>query len=277
MKNTRFTKVMFSLASLLSLSTLSSCGSEYGKELRNQDSEEVQALIDSISAEMKNVKNFEIKVKEDFPYGSLYGTAITNVKTEQLLLVNENNDMYTTYSGTWDEGKQETTSYMFFNGEGDSTCYGQTSLVNGDNSYSVTGFREDEGGYGFYNIFLSGLKFYDLCADPSEFLKEQFGNYRFFNTSTIIYSIDTTSHFYSKGKGNLTIKIDKKVNIRSEADEKENIVSEMFVVTYDKFVFKSASVEQVTDYGNKHFWDVSFTKKDYFTIDFPEAMKHRQS
>ena len=202
---------------------------------------------------------------------------INNAKDEQLLLVNENKDMYTTYSGTWDGGKQETTSYMFFNGEENQTCYGQTSLVNGDSSFSKTGFHEEEGGYGFYNIFLSGLKFYDLCRDPSEFLTEQYGNYNFFNTSTIIYSIVTTSHFYSKGKGNLTIKIDKKVNIRSEADEKENIVSEVFVVSYDKFVFKSASIEQVTDYGNKNSWDVSFIKKDYFTIDFPEAMIRSQS
>ncbi|MBO4737694.1 MAG: hypothetical protein J5627_04600 [Bacilli bacterium] len=277
MKNTKFTKVMFALMPFLSLSTLSSCGSEYGKELKNEDSEEGQALLDSISAEMKNVKNFEMKIKEDFPYASLYGTAITNVKTEQLVLVNENKDMFTTYSGTWDEGKQETTSYMFSNGEGDTTCYGQTSLVNGDNSYSVTGFREDEGGDGFYNIFLSGLRFYDLFRDPSEFLAGLYGDYRFFNTSTTLYPMVTMRHLYSKGKGNLTIKIDKKVNMRSEADEKENIVSEMFVVTYDKYVFKSASVEQATDYGNKKSWDVSFEKKDYFTIDFPEAMKHRQS
>ena len=277
MKNTKFTKVMFALTSFLSLSTLSSCWSEYGKELKNQDSEEGQALIDSISAEMKNVKNFEMKVKEDLPYASLFGMTITNVKTEQLVLVNENKDMFTNYSGTWDEGKQETTSYMFSNGEGDTTCYGQTSLVNGDSSYSVTGFREDKGGEGFYKIFLSGLRFYDLFRDPSEFLAGLYGDYSFFNTSTILYPMVTTRHLYSKGKGNLTIKIDKKVNIRSEAEEKENIVSEVFVVTYDKNVFKSASVEQTTDSGNKKTWNVSFAKKDYFTIDFPEEMKSRRS
>ena len=270
-------KKKHALLSLVGAAVISSCVPDYGKELKNEDSEEGQALLDSISAEMKNVKNFEMKVKEDFPHGSLYGMTITNVKTEQLVLVNENKDMFTTYSGTWDEGKQETTSYMFLNGEGDPTCYGQTSLVNGDNSYSVTGFREDKGGEGFYRIFLSGLRFYDLFRDPSEFLAGLYGDYSFFNTGTTLYPIVTTRHLYSKGKGNLTIKIDKKVNIRSEADEKENVVSEVFVVTYDKYVFKSASVEQVTDYGNKKSWDVSFEKKDYFTIDFPEIMNHSQA
>ena len=278
MKNTKFTKVMFALASLLSLPALSSCGAEgYGRELTNQDSEEAQTLLDSISLEMKNVKNFEMKVKENLSHGSLYGMTLNNVKTEQTFLVNEKRDMYTTYLAVWDGGKKEIISYMYDSGDDWMIkCYGQSTLTIGDSASSNAGHYGEENASEFYDVFTTVFKYYDTFYDPYEFLSGRYGLNFFFGASYSTASFKRS--LYSKGNGNLTIKVEKNIGIKDyDSNEKEDIVSEVIVLSYDNYVFKSASVEQITDYGNKNSWGVSFTKKDYFTIDFPEAMKRSQA
>lgn len=268
MKNTNLTKVTFILSSLI---LLSSCGHDYGEKLESDD-EKVAVLYASIANEMKKATNYELKVKEDVAskHQQRYGEPISGLKVEETLLVNEKNEMKAVYSASWDGGNQEITAYTSSDGK---TTYGQTSgKVNGSD-FSNAGFGNEEGGREFSDVFRGLFSFYRTFSDPFKCL-EDLTNPLFFGTTGITAS--NTYSIHSKGEGNLTFVISKSVEKR-ETYATENIVTEKDVVTYDNYLFKSARIEQEDDKGSKSSYDIIFSKKDPFTIDFPEAMKRSEA
>lgn len=268
MKNTNLTKVTLILSSLL---LLSSCGDDYGEELSSDD-EKVAVLYASIANEMKKTTNYEFKVKEDIAskYQQKFGQTISNLKVEETLLVNEKNEMKATYSSSWDGGNQTITAYISSDG---TTTYGQSSgKVNGSD-FSHAGYAIEENGREFSDVFRGLFSFYVTFSDPFECLGDLTKPLFF---STIGITASNTCSIHSKGEGNLTFVISKSVEKR-EAYAMDNIVMEKDVITYDNYLFKSARIEQEDDKGSKNIYDITFSKKDPFTIDFPEAMKNSEA
>ena len=246
---------------------LASCAPDYGKEIT--DEKEIAALKEGISEhDNKDVKSGEISIKVE---GSAYDEESkknVTTKTEMLLQANEKNEMYLHSFSEEDGKKTESNMYLVQNEKYKSVYY--VSQYNPETKKTETNVYSEKENSTTVSMaslaFLLPMVFYTAFADPMELDVDEIGQL----TETENSELSATTTYYSKGEGNLTMKIEAKGEAAS--DEKEEVaVSENVIITYDNYMFKSADIGYETNLGNKGKLLVTFTAKENLKIELPKG------
>ncbi len=246
---------------------LASCGQDYGKEVT--DAKEVAALKEGISKhDNSDVKCGEIAIKID---GSAYDEESkknVSTKTEMIFQSNEKNEMYLRMSGVEDGEKVESNMYLVQNEKYKSVYYvSQYDPEKKKTETYVYSEKENPTTVGMASLaFLLPMVFYGAFEDPAKLDVDSISEM----TETDGAKFTSTTTYYSKGEGNLTVKIEAKGEPGSNKDE-EYAKSEDVIVRYDNYMFKSADVSYATSKDNKGSMNITFTPKDKLEIKLPSG------
>ena len=246
---------------------LASCSPDYGKEVT--DAKEVAALKEGISKhDNKDVKSGEISIKLE---GSAYDEESkknVTTKTDMLLQVNEKNEMYLHSVSEQDGEKAESNMYLVQNETYKSIYYvSQYDPEAKKTETYVYSEKENSTTVSMAQLaFLLPMVFYGAFEDPMDLDVDEIGQL----TETENSKMSATTTYYSKGEGNLTMKIEAKGEAASDEKE-ETAVSENVLVTYDNYMFKSADIDYETNLGNKGKLLVTFTAKENIKIELPKG------
>ena len=257
-------KNKLTVLTLLPILMLSSCGN--GQEIK--DEARIKELKDGITAKAREVENYELIVEgnsnsydEDAQKNSVTKSTVT-------YRANKNNDRYIETKATVDGQKSDSNIYLVANEKYQQVLY--IATYNTDtkkDDISVYGYEGNEMTFAFASFyFLVPSTYYDLFSNPNGFdvSKTAIG-------SDVAHEYDTEIKYYSKGDGNLTIKVDSKVVGEISKEENEYPTSATYVINYDNYLFKTAKVNQKSNKGNKSDTEISLNVKDDFDITLPSG------
>ena len=255
-------KKKFSLLVLLPAFMLSSCGD--GAEVT--DPAKLKETKDAISAKTKDIKNYEMTMKSSAT--SYDDSAKKNVamESEMVFRANANEEMYLKSVSKEGDKKEESTIYLVKDAKYKQVLY--LDMYDEDtkkNEKTVYGYDGNELTFSFAALyFLAPTMYTSMFLDPSaEDLLEETAE-----DSEAEYTVE--SKYYSKGDGNLTLKISAKAKEGAKSED-EYTVSESYTVVYDNYYWKSAVIEGESNKGNKSKAEITFTVKDEVKIELPSG------
>lgn len=258
-------KKKFSLLVLLPAFMLSSCGD--GAEIT--DSAKLKETKDAISAKTKDIKNYEMTMKSSAT--SYDDSAKKNVTTESEMLfrANANEEMYLKTVSKEGDQKEESTIYLVKDAKYKQVLY--LDMYDEDtkkNEKTVYGYEGNELTFSMSALYLLAPTLYtSMFLDPNTISAEDLLEETAEN-SEAEYTVE--SKYYSKGDGNLTLKISAKAKEGAKSED-EYAVSENYTVVYDNYYWKSAVIEGESNKGNKSKAEITFTVKDEVKIELPSG------
>ncbi len=244
---------------------LSSCGD--GAEIT--DSAKLKETKDAISAKTKDIKNYEMTMKSSAT--SYDDSAKKNVTTESEMLfrANANEEMYLKTVSKEGDQKEESTIYLVKDAKYKQVLY--LDMYDEDtkkNEKTVYGYEGNELTFSMSALYLLAPTLYtSMFLDPNTISAEDLLEETAEDSETE-YTVE--SKYYSKGDGNLTLKINAKAKEGAKSED-EYAVSETYTVVYDNYYWKSAVIEGESNKGNKSKAEITFTVKDEVKIELPSG------
>jgi hypothetical protein len=244
---------------------LSSCGD--GAEIT--DSAKLKETKDAISAKTKDIKNYEMTMKSSAT--SYDDSAKKNVTTESEMLfrANANEEMYLKTVSKEGDQKEESTIYLVKDAKYKQVLY--LDMYDEDtkkNEKTVYGYEGNELTFSMSALYLLAPTLYtSMFLDPNTISAEDLLEETAEDSETE-YTVE--SKYYSKGDGNLTLKINAKGKEDAKSED-EYTVSESYTVVYDNYYWKSAVIEGESNKGNKSKAEITFTVKDEVKIELPSG------
>ena len=255
--------------SLLSIFLLSSCG--YGQNI-TEDKERILELQDTITAKMREVRNFEMSIGSAVFGDSEKGDYTVDYVFDR----NEKGDQYMSKIEKSQEAKTETIFYSVYDPTYIQVYYLDThDLVTDSHDVRVYSYQSRyEGKVNLNDDYFISLAF----ADPSGYYGTLSSPRAFFELYTgrdfdrYLYGMYSGPgpqvDYYSKGEGNLTIEI----TLGKDSYLYAKSTYGTYRVTYENYLLKDAtlkSAELATNKTGKA--DISFEPKDSLPITLPSG------
>ena len=258
-------KKKLSLLVLLPAFMLSSCGD--GAEIT--DPAKLKETKDAISAKTKDIKNYEMTMKSSATSYDDSAKKNVTMESEMVFRANANEEMYLKSVSKEGDQKEETTIYLVKDAKYKQVLY--LDMYDEDtkkNEKTVYGYDGNELTFSFAALyFLAPTLYTSMFLDPNTISAEDLLEETAENSETE-YTVE--SKYYSKGDGNLTLKISAKAKEGAKSED-EYAVSESYTVVYDNYYWKSALIEQESNKGNKSKAEITFTVKDEVKIELPSG------
>ena len=260
-------KTKLSILMMLPALMLASCGN--GNEIK--DEEKIKELKTSISAKVKDIKNYELKVESDSSSYDKESEKNISSKTTLTYLTNENDESFLKTTATTDGVKSEAEVYLVNNETYQKVLY--TSTYNADtekNDVLVYGYEGNEITFAFVDFyFIMPMTYFSLFVDPA--VLDFDALVASDEMVAAAHEYETNVKYYSKGDGNLTIKADLKVKGEVDKDAAEYAVSGTYTVSYDNYYLKSVHVDSKSNKDNKSTTDITLTVKSEVKIELPKG------
>ena len=202
-----------------------------------------------------------------YSFGGVLAKKNVTMESEMVFRANANEEMYLKSVSKEGDKKEESTIYLVKDAKYKQVLY--LDMYDEDtkkNEKTVYGYDGNELTFSFAALyFLAPTMYTSMFLDPNTISAEDLLE-ETAEDSEAEYTVE--SKYYSKGDGNLTLKINAKEGAKSED---EYAVSESYTVVYDNYYWKSAVIEGESNKGNKSKAEITFTVKDEVKIELPSG------